>query len=134
VGAAYSLAASEVNEFVFEDADDRRREARHQGVPHRLRERSQGARALVAAALDPRQAGQGHDRRGGVPRRSAGLIKAAMAMLIWGGSVAIISSHNGEDNAFNELVRDIRAGKLPYALHRTRFARRSPTGSTSGSA
>jgi phage FluMu gp28-like protein len=51
-----------------------------------------------------------------------GLIKAAMAMLIWGGRVRIISSHNGEDNPFNLLVRDVRAGKLPYSLHSTTFS------------
>ena len=51
----------------------------------------------------------------------AGLIKAAMAMLIWGGRVRILSSHNGEDNPFNLLVKDIRAGKLPYSLHHTTF-------------
>lgn len=44
-----------------------------------------------------------------------------MAMLIWGGKVRIISSHNGDDNPFNELVNDVRAGKLPYSLHRTTF-------------
>lgn len=52
----------------------------------------------------------------------AGLLKAAMAMLIWGGRVRILSSHNGEDNPFNLLVKDIRAGKLPYSLHHTSFA------------
>ncbi|MGQ0544098.1 MAG: hypothetical protein ACT4P3_02030, partial [Betaproteobacteria bacterium] len=51
----------------------------------------------------------------------AGLIKAAIAMLIWGGRVAILSSHNGEDNAFNLLVKEVRAGKLPYSLHKTDF-------------
>ena len=52
----------------------------------------------------------------------AGLIKAAMALLIWGGQVRIISTHNGDDNPFNALVKDIRAGRLPYSLHRTTFA------------
>ena len=51
----------------------------------------------------------------------AGLIKAAMAMLIWGGDVRIISTHNGEDNDFNSLVQDIRAGRKPYSLHRIDF-------------
>lgn len=51
----------------------------------------------------------------------AGLLKAALAMLIWGGRVRILSSHNGEDNPFNLLVKDIRAGKLAYSLHRTTF-------------
>lgn len=51
----------------------------------------------------------------------AGLLKAALALLIWGGKVRILSSHNGEANYFNELVLLIRAGKLPYSLHRTTF-------------
>lgn len=50
-----------------------------------------------------------------------GLLKAALAMLIWGGKVRLLSSHNGDANTFNELVNDIRAGKLPYSLHRTTF-------------
>jgi phage FluMu gp28-like protein len=49
----------------------------------------------------------------------AGLLKAALAMLIWGGRVEVISTHNGDDNPFNELVTDIRAGKKRYSLHRT---------------
>jgi len=50
-----------------------------------------------------------------------GLLKAALAMLIWGGKVRLLSSHNGDANPFNELVNDIRAGKMPYTLHRTTF-------------
>ena len=49
------------------------------------------------------------------------LLKAAFALLIWGGSVHVISTHDGVDNAFNELIKDIRAGKKPYSLHRTTF-------------
>jgi len=49
------------------------------------------------------------------------LLKAAMALLIWGGEVHVISTHNGAENPFNELVQDIRAGKLPYSLHRVSF-------------
>lgn len=51
----------------------------------------------------------------------AGLLKAALAMLIWGGKVRLLSSHNGDANPFNELVNDIRAKKVPYSLHRTTF-------------
>ncbi len=46
------------------------------------------------------------------------LIKAAIACTNWGGKVRIISTHNGDDNPFNELVHDIRAGKRAYSLHR----------------
>lgn len=49
------------------------------------------------------------------------LLKSAFALLIWGGSVSVISTHNGVDNPFNELVQDIRAGKKPYSLHRVLF-------------
>lgn len=46
------------------------------------------------------------------------LIKAAIALLMWGGQVRIISTHNGADNEFNTLIQDIRAEKVPYSLHR----------------
>lgn len=47
------------------------------------------------------------------------LLKAALALLMWGGSVLVMSTHNGEDNPFNELIQDIRAGRKQYSLHRT---------------
>jgi len=43
-----------------------------------------------------------------------------MALLIWGGKVLVISTHNGEDNPFNELIKDIRAGKLGDTANVTR--------------
>ena len=46
------------------------------------------------------------------------LLKAALALLMWGGQVIVISTHNGVDNAFNQLVQDVRGGNLPYSLHR----------------
>ncbi len=49
------------------------------------------------------------------------LLKSAFALLIWGGSVSIISTHFGTDNPFADLVNDIRAGKKPYSLHRITF-------------
>ncbi len=51
----------------------------------------------------------------------AELLKAALAMLIWGGKVRVISTHNGADNPFNELVTDIRAGKRKGTVHRVTF-------------
>lgn len=49
------------------------------------------------------------------------LLKAALALLIWGGEVHIISTHNGIDNPFNELVEDCKTKKLKYSLHRITF-------------
>ncbi len=52
----------------------------------------------------------------------AEVLKSAFALLIWGGKVVVISTHNGDTNPFNLLVQDIRAGKLPdYHLGRTTF-------------
>ena len=50
-----------------------------------------------------------------------GLLKAAMALLIWGGRLRIISTHNGDDNEFNVLINDVRAERKPYKVHRTTF-------------
>ena len=47
------------------------------------------------------------------------LIEAALALTIWGGSVAILSTHNGVDNEFNTLITDIREGRQDYSLHHT---------------
>jgi phage FluMu gp28-like protein len=49
------------------------------------------------------------------------VLQAAMALLIWGGKVCIISTHDGEMNAFNDLIQEIRAGKKDYALVRFDF-------------
>ena len=47
-----------------------------------------------------------------------GLIKGAIALLMWGGQVRIISTHFGDANAFNEIIEDIRAARCEYSLHR----------------
>ncbi|WP_299370446.1 hypothetical protein [uncultured Tateyamaria sp.] len=49
------------------------------------------------------------------------VIDAVNAMLIWGGKVRIISTHNGALNAFNELIREARAGKNGYKVHSYTF-------------
>lgn len=50
-----------------------------------------------------------------------GLIKAAMALLMWGGKVRIVSTHDGDQNPFNELILECRARKRPYSVHRIEF-------------
>lgn len=51
----------------------------------------------------------------------AELLKAAIALLIWGGCVRVISTHDGEDNPFNELIKEVRSGKRKGTVHRTTF-------------
>lgn len=49
------------------------------------------------------------------------LLKAALALIAWGGKVRVISTHNGADNAFNDLVQEIRAEKRRGKVHRIPF-------------
>lgn len=50
-----------------------------------------------------------------------GVIKAAMAMIIHGGKLTFISSHNGVDNAFNQEVDAIRAKRRKGAVFQITF-------------
>lgn len=53
------------------------------------------------------------------------LLKAALAMLLWGDRVRIWSTHDGVENAFNELIQEVRAGKrggpAEATVHRVTF-------------
>lgn len=46
------------------------------------------------------------------------VLKAALAMTMWGGTVHIISTHNGDENPFNGLIQDARSGRNDYSIHR----------------
>ncbi|WP_416305200.1 hypothetical protein [Neptunicella sp. SCSIO 80796] len=48
----------------------------------------------------------------------AEVLKAALALTMWGAKVRLISTHNGIDNLFNQLIQDSRAGKKRYSIHR----------------
>lgn len=49
-------------------------------------------------------------------------LKAAMALLIWGGQVIIVSTHDGVANPFKQLIDDIEAGKKRGRSLRITFA------------
>lgn len=49
------------------------------------------------------------------------VIDACNALLIWGGVIRIISTHNGSLNPFNELLKETREGKTDYKIHRATF-------------
>lgn len=44
-------------------------------------------------------------------------LKAALPFLTWGGRVAVISTVNGVENEFHDLVEDVRKRKRKYSLH-----------------
>ena len=48
----------------------------------------------------------------------AEVLKAALALTMWGAKVRLISTHNGAENLFNQLIQDSRAGKKRYSIHR----------------
>ncbi|KAA6405748.1 hypothetical protein [Candidatus Tokpelaia sp.] len=50
-----------------------------------------------------------------------GVLDAVNALLIWGGKIRVISTHNGVLNPFNELILEARAGKVPFKIHRYPF-------------
>ena len=51
----------------------------------------------------------------------AEVLKAALALLMWGGKVVVISTHDGDLNPFNLLCEEIRKGQMPYALLKITF-------------
>lgn len=118
---AFNFAASTVGETLFDDTDEN-------GDTQQIkafRIDFASGKKILALSSRPRSI---RGKQGKVTIDEAafhddlpGLLKAALAMLIWGGKVRVISSHNGDANPFNEMVKDIRAGKVPYSLHRTSF-------------
>lgn len=54
-------------------------------------------------------------------RNVAAVIDACNALLIWGGVIRIISTHNGDLNPFNELIKETEQGLYDYSIHRITF-------------
>lgn len=113
----YNKAASEVEEFVFKDGGKDNKEIQ----AYRIRFAS--GHEIVALSSRPANL---RGKQGKIVIDEAafhddlrGLLKAALAHRMWGGKIVILSTHNGDDNFFNEIIQDIRAGKKTYSLHRT---------------
>ena len=49
------------------------------------------------------------------------MLKAAMALLMWGGKVLVISTHDGAENPFNQLIQEVRSGKRKGKIIRVTF-------------
>lgn len=49
------------------------------------------------------------------------VIDAATALIIWGGKIRIISTHNGNANPFNELIKDAYAGLNMFKVYFVSF-------------
>jgi phage FluMu gp28-like protein len=49
------------------------------------------------------------------------VIEACLALIIWGGRIRIISTHNGTKNPFNQLIIDSRAGLYAFKVFHVTF-------------
>ncbi len=116
---SFQYAASAVEEFVFNDPDRPEQDIK----AFRVRFDS-GFEVIalpsVARALRGKQGLVILDEAAFISDLKE-VLKAAFALLMWGGKVIVVSTHNGDTNPFNELVNDIRAGRLPYHLMRLTF-------------
>lgn len=117
--AAFNLASSQVQEFLWTDPDHPERDLKAFRVSF--------ASGFEVVAL-PSKARAFRGKQGlAIVDEAAfaddfrAMLKAALAYLMWGGKVVVLSTHLGEDNPFNELVQDIRAGKVDYTLLRCTF-------------
>lgn len=108
---AFIPAASKVEEFLFKDQDD----GGDEKSINAFRIKFASGFEIVALTSKPRSL---RGRQGFVIFDEAAfhdelaeLLKAAMALLMWGGKVMVISTHDGADNPFNILIKEIHAGE-----------------------
>ena len=110
IARAQGEGVSGVEEFLFEDQDEGGK------TKHITAYRIRFASGFQVCALSSRPANirglQGMSSSTRRPStRMQGVLDAATALLIWGGQITIISSHNGKNNPFAQLCRDIEAGR-----------------------
>lgn len=118
---AFNQAASAIDEFLFEEDG----EAGERKAIKAFRITFASGFEIVALSSKPRSL---RGRQGFVildefafHDAAAELLKAAIALLIWGGKLLVISTHNGVDNPFNELLTEIRSGQRPGKVVRVTF-------------
>ncbi len=116
----FNNVCGEVEEFLFQDDD---REGDKSILAFRIKFAS--GKEIVALSSSPTNL---RGRQGRVVIDEAAfhkdlpaVLKSALALLMWGGQVVILSTHDGEENPFNQLCEEIRAKRKPYSLHRITF-------------
>jgi phage FluMu gp28-like protein len=123
---AYDLAASEIEEGLYDDGADAASDKRYI-KQFEVRFPATGLRVTALTSRPSNLRG----KQGNIVIDEAAyhqdlgeLLKAALAMVMWGNSVRVISTHNGATNAFAELIEEIRAGKRGHkaSVHRITFA------------
>lgn len=111
IARAQNTGVSGIEEFLFEDQDESGRS--RQITSYRIR----FASGFQITALSSRPANiRGLQGRVIIDEAAfhpdvQGVLDAATALLIWGGSIVVISSHNGRKNPFNQFCTDIENGR-----------------------
>lgn len=105
---AQASGVSEIEEFLFDDQD----EAGNTRQINAYRIRYASGFKIVALSSNPAGVrglqGKVIIDEAAFHRDVSAVLDAATALLIWGGRIVIISTHNGKGNAFNQMVNDIR--------------------------
>ncbi len=120
----YDYAGSEISEGLYDDGADGDGAKRYIKTYELVFPKT--GRRIVALSSRPtnlrgKQGVIGIDEAAFAPDLKA-LLKAAMAMLLWGDKVRIWSTHDGVENEFNQLIQEVRAGKRGKAsVHRVTF-------------
>jgi phage FluMu gp28-like protein len=122
---AFNAAAAEIEEGLFDDTPDGTAERRviktfeinFPGSKNRivaLSSRPENLRGKQGVIVIDEAAFHGDLKK---------LLKAALAMLLWGDKIRIVSTHQGADNPFAELIEEIRASKRGKnaSVHRVPF-------------
>lgn len=123
---AFDAACTEVAESIFDDGSDVADPAKRFIKTFEVTFPKTGRRIVALSSRPTNLRGkQGNiviDEAAFAPDL-AGLLKSAMAMLLHGDRVKIISTHNGVENPFNQLIEEIRQGKRPGSVHEIPFSR-----------
>lgn len=111
---AFHKVAAEVEEFTFEDRKDGDETRSIQAFRIRL----DSGFEVVGLSSAPRSL---RGKQGLVIIDEAAfvdslkeLLKAALALRMWGGKIVVCSTHDGVDNEFNTLVQDTLSGRTGY--------------------
>jgi phage FluMu gp28-like protein len=108
IAEAQASGASQIEEFLFEDQD----ESGNTRQINAYRIRYASGFKIVALSSNPANLrglqGKVVIDEAAFHRDVAAVLDAATALLIWGGRIVIISSHNGRSNPFNLMATDIR--------------------------
>ncbi|MCY1391434.1 hypothetical protein D9M71_62770 [compost metagenome] len=111
IAEAQAAGASEIEEFLFEDQDEHGNT--RQINAYRIRYAS--GFKIVALSSNPANIrglqGKVIIDEAAFHRDVSAVLDAATALLIWGGRIVIISTHNGRGNPFNQMINDIREGR-----------------------